>query len=130
MFNYALQPMPFEQFTALVTSEQPETPFILDLLILDLRSEKEIGIVHIERSHNIPLTHLRELLSKVSADSPVDVYCEGGYRSAKFVRRVVAVGAHGARDGFIRGGTMPCEEIGYFVWRDCRSSRENRLPHV
>jgi rhodanese-related sulfurtransferase len=68
------------RITAAALAEQTEQqtgPFILDV-----RSEKEHGIVHIERSHNIPLTHLRERLSEVPADRPVVVHCEGGYRSA------------------------------------------------
>jgi hydroxyacylglutathione hydrolase len=68
------------RITAAALAEQVEeqkAPFILDV-----RSDEENGIVHIERSHNIPLTHLRERLSEVPADRPVVVHCEGGYRSA------------------------------------------------
>ncbi len=50
--------------------------------ILDVRSEKEYAIVHLEGSHNIPLTHLRERLAEIPVDRPVVVHCEGGYRSA------------------------------------------------
>ena len=57
--------------------DQPNPPFVLDV-----RSEKEYGIVHVNGSHNIPLTHLHEHLSEVPLDRPVVVHCEGGYRSA------------------------------------------------
>lgn len=57
--------------------EQQKAPFILDV-----RSEKEHGIVHLGHGHNLPLTHLRERLAEVPADRPVVVHCEGGYRSA------------------------------------------------
>lgn len=57
--------------------EEQKAPFILDV-----RSEKESGIVRIEQSHNIPLAHLHERLSEVPTDRPVVVHCEGGYRSA------------------------------------------------
>jgi len=54
-----------------------QSPFVLDV-----RSEKEYGIVHLANGHNIPLTHLRERLAEVPTDRPVVVHCEGGYRSA------------------------------------------------
>jgi glyoxylase-like metal-dependent hydrolase (beta-lactamase superfamily II)/rhodanese-related sulfurtransferase len=50
--------------------------------VLDVRSEKEYGIVHLAEASNIPLTHLRERLSEIPADRPVVVHCEGGYRSS------------------------------------------------
>jgi glyoxylase-like metal-dependent hydrolase (beta-lactamase superfamily II)/rhodanese-related sulfurtransferase len=50
--------------------------------VLDVRSEKEHGIVHLDGGYNIPLTHLRERIAEVPADRPVVVHCEGGYRSA------------------------------------------------
>ncbi len=53
------------------------TPFIVDV-----RSEKEWLAGHVEGSHNIPLTHLRERMAEVPHDRPVVVHCEGGYRSA------------------------------------------------
>ena len=51
-------------------------------VVLDVRSEKEHAIVHLEGSLNIPLMHLRERLAEVPADRPLVVHCEGGYRSA------------------------------------------------
>ncbi len=57
--------------------DQPHPPFVLDV-----RSEKEYDIVHVNGSHNIPLTHLHEHLSEVPLDRSVVVHCEGGYRSA------------------------------------------------
>jgi rhodanese-related sulfurtransferase len=50
--------------------------------VLDVRSEKEHGIVHLDSGYNIPLTHLRERIAEVPTDRPVVVHCEGGYRSA------------------------------------------------
>ena len=50
--------------------------------VLDVRSEKEWQSGHLARSHNIPLTHLRERIVEVPQDRPVVVHCEGGYRSA------------------------------------------------
>ncbi len=57
--------------------DQQQAPWILDV-----RSEKEYAIVHLEGSHNIPLTHLRERIAEIPVDRPVVVHCEGGYRSA------------------------------------------------
>jgi hydroxyacylglutathione hydrolase len=68
------------RITALALSEQLNTdsrPFVLDV-----RSEKEHGIVHLANGYNIPLTHLTVRLAEVPTDRPVVVHCEGGYRSA------------------------------------------------
>ena len=58
-----------------LSSDQP--PFVLDV-----RSPNEWGIVHLDGSHNIPLTHLRDQLGDIPDQRPVVVHCEGGYRSA------------------------------------------------
>lgn len=50
--------------------------------VLDVRSDKEWRAGHLEASHNIPLTHLRERMAEVPQNRPVVVHCEGGYRSA------------------------------------------------
>ena len=68
------------RITAVALAEQTsssDSPFVLDV-----RAEKEAGIVRLEGSYNIPLTHLRERISEVPQDRPVVVHCEGGYRSA------------------------------------------------
>ena len=68
------------RITAAALAEQvfaKEKPFVLDV-----RSEKEHGIVHLADGYNIPLTHLRERIAEVPSDRPVVVHCEGGYRSA------------------------------------------------
>jgi hydroxyacylglutathione hydrolase len=68
------------RITAAALAEQvssKDKPFVLDV-----RSEKEYGIVHLADGYNIPLTHLRERIAEVPADRPVVVHCEGGYRSA------------------------------------------------
>ncbi|MFO0999537.1 MAG: MBL fold metallo-hydrolase [Planctomycetaceae bacterium] len=68
------------RITAAALAEQTSSqvrPFVLDV-----RSEKEHGIVHLAGALNIPLTHLRERISEVPSDRPVVVHCEGGYRSA------------------------------------------------
>ncbi|MFN9721120.1 MAG: rhodanese-like domain-containing protein, partial [Planctomycetota bacterium] len=56
---------------------QEHAPFILDV-----RSEKEHEIVHLNGACNIPLPHLRDRIADVPTDRPVVVHCEGGYRSA------------------------------------------------
>ncbi len=73
-----LQSVP--RITAAALAEQIDeqnAPFVLDV-----RSENEHGIVHLGRSRNVPLTHLRERLAEVPTDRSVVVHCEGGYRSA------------------------------------------------
>ncbi|MBS0205900.1 MAG: MBL fold metallo-hydrolase [Planctomycetes bacterium] len=50
--------------------------------VLDVRSAKEWNSGHLECSHNIPLTHLRERMEEIPVDRPIVVHCEGGYRSA------------------------------------------------
>ena len=68
------------RITAVALAEQESSegkPFVLDV-----RSEKEFGIVHLADGYNIPLTHVRERIAEVPMDRPVVVHCEGGYRSA------------------------------------------------
>jgi hydroxyacylglutathione hydrolase len=72
-----VQTVPRITAAALADLRQHESPFVLDV-----RSEKEYAIVHLQGSSNVPLTHLRERLHQIPADRPVVVHCEGGYRSA------------------------------------------------
>lgn len=72
-----IQTVPRITAAALAELLQQEPPFVLDV-----RSEKEYAIVHLQGSSNVPLTHLRERLQEIPADRPVVVHCEGGYRSA------------------------------------------------
>lgn len=68
------------RITAAALAEQfdhQKTPFVLDV-----RSEKEYAIVHLNGSHNIPLTHLLERIEELPKSGPIVVHCEGGYRSA------------------------------------------------
>lgn len=51
-------------------------------MVLDVRAEKEWLGGHIQGSINIPLPQLAARLDEVSANAPVVVHCEGGYRSA------------------------------------------------
>jgi len=66
--------------------------------VLDVRSEKEWQAGHIEGSHNIPLTHLRERIGEVPEDRPVIVHCEGGYRSAIAASLLTAAGRENVSD--------------------------------
>jgi rhodanese-related sulfurtransferase/glyoxylase-like metal-dependent hydrolase (beta-lactamase superfamily II) len=78
------------RITAPALAEQlsePSAPFVLDV-----RSEKEWQAGHLDGSHNIPLTHLRERLAEVPQDRPVVVHCEGGYRSAIAVSLLAEAG--------------------------------------
>jgi glyoxylase-like metal-dependent hydrolase (beta-lactamase superfamily II)/rhodanese-related sulfurtransferase len=68
------------RITAVELAEQRRGPAAP--VVLDVRSEKEHEVVHLEGSLNIPLNHLRERLSEVPFDRPVVLHCEGGYRSA------------------------------------------------
>ncbi len=72
-----LQSVPRITAAALAQQLQQNAP-----LILDVRSEKEAAIVHVEGSINVPLPHLRERLQEIPVDRPIVVHCEGGYRSA------------------------------------------------
>lgn len=78
------------RITAPALAEQlsePSAPFVLDV-----RSEKEWQAGHLDGSHNIPLTQLRERLAEVPQDRPVVVHCEGGYRSAIAVSLLAEAG--------------------------------------
>ncbi len=74
-----------------LTSAQP--PFLLDV-----RSEQEWQGAHLGDSHNIPLTHLRERIAEVPAETPVVVHCEGGYRSALGASLLAAAGRTNVTD--------------------------------
>ncbi|MBL8815527.1 MAG: MBL fold metallo-hydrolase [Planctomyces sp.] len=84
------------RITAAALAEQSEStaaPFVLDV-----RSEKEFGIVHLANGYNIPLTHLRERISEIPTDRPVVVHCEGGYRSAIACSILTQVGRSNVSD--------------------------------
>lgn len=66
--------------------------------VLDVRSDSEHAIVHIEGSCNIPLTHLHERLAEIPMDRPVVVHCEGGYRSAIACSLLMRSGYHNVSD--------------------------------
>ena len=53
-----------------------------DLVVLDVRTEKEWQAGHIEGSLNIPLSHLRQRVDEIPADKPLAVHCQSGYRSS------------------------------------------------
>lgn len=53
-----------------------------DLLVLDVRTEKEWQAGHIEGSLNVPLSHLRQRVDEIPADKPLAVHCQSGYRSS------------------------------------------------
>ncbi len=81
----ALEPRPelirvISRITAPALAEQlTESP---RPFLVDVRSAKEWQAGHLARSHNIPLTHVRDRKADVPQDRPVVVLCEGGYRSA------------------------------------------------
>jgi glyoxylase-like metal-dependent hydrolase (beta-lactamase superfamily II)/rhodanese-related sulfurtransferase len=66
--------------------------------VLDVRSDKEHGIVHVDGSCNIPLTHLRERMAEIPKNRPVVVHCEGGYRSAIACSLLVRAGYRNVSD--------------------------------
>ncbi len=67
-------------------------------LVLDVRSEKEHTIVHLEGSYNLPLTHLIERFAELPQNRPIVVHCEGGYRSAIACSLLSQLGRHDVTD--------------------------------
>lgn len=51
-------------------------------MVIDVRSEKEWELGHIDRSINIPLPHLAEHVHEIPSDTPVVIHCASGYRSS------------------------------------------------
>ena len=56
---------------------QPEPP-----VLIDVRTTREYGEAHIDRSINLPLSKLAERLDELETDRPHIVHCASGYRSA------------------------------------------------
>lgn len=53
-----------------------------EIVVLDVRTEKEREAGQIEGSLSIPLQRLEERIREVPIERPLVVHCEGGYRSA------------------------------------------------
>ena len=51
-------------------------------VVIDVRGPNERKLTRIPGSVHIPLNHLEERLSEVPRDTPLMVYCAGGYRSS------------------------------------------------
>lgn len=54
-----------------------------DLLILDVRNDKEYNEGHIENAVNIPVTELEKRLGELDKDKTILVYCNVGRKSAE-----------------------------------------------
>jgi rhodanese-related sulfurtransferase/glyoxylase-like metal-dependent hydrolase (beta-lactamase superfamily II) len=67
-------------------------------VVIDVRSEAEYAGGHVVGSLNIPLTHLKERFGEISADRPIVVHCEGGYRSAIAASLLQQLGHTGVYD--------------------------------
>lgn len=52
-----------------------------DLLVLDVRTDKEYAKSHLREAVPIPLDSLRRRLDEVPRDRPIVVYCRSGFRS-------------------------------------------------
>ena len=52
-----------------------------DMTILDVRTEKEFDMGHIEGAFNIPIDELRGNLDKLDRKCKIVVYCRTSYRS-------------------------------------------------
>lgn len=62
-------------------NEVEQLPYDGSVTLLDVRTETERAIGHINGFVHIPLDSLRENLSKISKDKPVYVHCHSGLRS-------------------------------------------------
>ena len=63
-----------------------------DLLLIDVRSENERKICHIEGDQHIPLDDLPARLLELAAKGPVVFYCKSGIRSQRAAALAVAAG--------------------------------------
>ena len=76
--------MPSGRISAQALAEQLTTKS--PPLVLDVRTTKEWESGHIDRSLNIPLSHLAERMQAIPTDRPVVVHCASGYRSSGKIR--------------------------------------------
>ncbi len=53
-----------------------------DLIVLDVRSEREWRAGHLEGSLNIPVNHLQDRMNELPRDKTLMVHCQSGYRSS------------------------------------------------
>ncbi len=53
-----------------------------NLVVVDVRSEKEWRAGHIEGSINVPVNHLLERIGELPSDKTLAVHCQSGYRSS------------------------------------------------
>lgn len=53
-----------------------------NLVVLDVRSEKEWRAGHLEGSINVPVNHLLERIDELPSDKTLAVHCQSGYRSS------------------------------------------------
>ena len=71
------------------------------LTLVDVRSEMEYRLSHLDGAVNIPLEELRSRLDELDRDKPVVVYCKIGRRSYMAAR---ILGHHGFRVRSLAGG--------------------------
>jgi rhodanese-related sulfurtransferase len=50
--------------------------------VIDVRTSREWSEGHIDGATNLPLAQLHDRMDEIPSDTPVVVYCSGGYRSA------------------------------------------------
>ena len=83
-------------------------------VIIDVRTEKEWEVGHIDGSRNVPLNHLRDRLADIPRDQTTVVHCEGGYRSAIAASLLMQAGRRNVLDlvgGFKAwaASKLPCQ---------------------
>jgi hydroxyacylglutathione hydrolase len=84
-----------------------------DTLLLDVREPEEYALGHVPGAVNLPQAELASRLAEVPRDRPVQVICQGGYRSLRSVQFLAQCG-YGAAVS-VRGGTGAWQASGNAV---------------
>ena len=83
------------------------------LVILDVRTEAEYNVEHLEGAINIPLDELEQRLAELNPNNKLLVYCMTGYRSTQAAEILVENGVSGFYH--MRGGIFAWKQKGYQV---------------
>ena len=82
-YQYFIQPVGFGDISVETAAELIET--VVDLVILDVRTESEFNEEHIENAILIPVQELATRLDELSKESTLLIYCRTGNRSSTAV---------------------------------------------
>jgi hydroxyacylglutathione hydrolase len=104
-----------------------------DTLVLDVREPEEYARGHVPGAVNLPQAELASRLDEVPRDRPVQVICQGGFRSLRSAQFLTQCGYHTVAN--VTGGTGAWQASGYpmeldDVRADALHIRESEWAHA